>query len=79
MNRPLLGSLVAFALVGSAHAADMLVKVPVQPAFNWTGFYFGANVGGGWGNQTVSYSPNDPGTDLAAVRRTRCATGAQPE
>ena len=41
-----------------AHAADLSVAPlykapppsPVTPAYNWTGFYLGANGGGGWGN-----------------------------
>lgn len=60
MNRLLLGSLVSFVRAGYAQAADMLVKAPLPPAPNWTGFYFGGNVGGGWGRQSVSYAPNDP-------------------
>ncbi len=39
----------------SAFAADMgyPVKAPlmaVAPAYSWTGFYLGANAGGGWGD-----------------------------
>jgi outer membrane immunogenic protein len=60
MNRLLLRSLVLFVLASSAQAADMPVKAPLPPASNWTGFYFGANVGGGWGKQSVNYTPNDP-------------------
>jgi outer membrane immunogenic protein len=59
MNRLLLRSLVLFVLVSSAQAADMPMKAPLTPALSWTGFYFGANVGGGWGNQSVGYAPND--------------------
>ena len=48
-----------------ATAADMPVKAPVQKAsvvvpYNWTGFYIGANIGGGWGSSDVDFSPNDP-------------------
>ena len=47
------------ALVGSAAAADMPVKVPVKapvvvPLYNWTGFYVGGNVGYSWGKQDNS-------------------------
>lgn len=48
-------STAALALsVGSAFAADLPshkgppVYVPPPPVFSWTGFYVGANVGGGW-------------------------------
>ncbi|WJR78976.1 outer membrane protein [Bradyrhizobium sp. NP1] len=48
-------SLAASALLigaaGNAFAADMPVKAMPPPAlaiYNWTGFYIGANVGGGW-------------------------------
>jgi outer membrane immunogenic protein len=69
----------ALALVGlaslcwSASAADMPVKArPVfAPAYNWTGFYIGAHIGGGWldhhrfdtGN-TASFANHDPASFL---------------
>ena len=48
-------SSLALLAAGSANAADMPVRGPVQPAmvapvFSWTGFYIGANVGYGWGD-----------------------------
>jgi len=65
-------ALVAFAV--SAQAADLgaprmpIAAAVVAPAFNWTGFYIGAHLGGGFGRQTwanidltaepVSLSPN---------------------
>jgi outer membrane immunogenic protein len=48
-----------------ALAADMAVKAPppsLLPVYSWTGFYVGANLGGGWGSQSVGYTPNDPET-----------------
>jgi outer membrane immunogenic protein len=54
--------LAAAALVGlsatSAFAADLPSKAPVAPyaavpAFTWTGFYVGADIGGGWTNDHV--------------------------
>ena len=64
MKRNVLGlvSVLALAVVaplGAANAADMAVKAPppMAPApayFNWTGFYIGANFGGGWANTSVS-------------------------
>ncbi|MDT2021744.1 porin family protein [Methylocella sp. CPCC 101449] len=56
MRHLLLGSVAAFALVaGGAQAADLPRRaappapVYVAPIFTWTGFYVGAQVGGGWG------------------------------
>jgi outer membrane immunogenic protein len=48
-----LASVVAlgFAGVSSALAADLPLKAPpaaIAPVYNWTGFYFGGNVGGAW-------------------------------
>jgi outer membrane immunogenic protein len=67
MKRLAIALLAATGLsVGSgqiATAADMPVKAPAPvaaPVHNWTGFYVGANIGGGWGNRNVDFSPNDP-------------------
>lgn len=49
--------LAALAFSGPAFAADMAVKAPPPapvPVYNWTGFYAGLNIGGGWGRT------NDP-------------------
>lgn len=43
----------AALFAGQAAAADLPVKAPYRtaaPAFTWTGFYLGANVGYGWGS-----------------------------
>lgn len=66
----------AFALVGiaSASAADLAArpytKAPpmiVDPAYNWSGFYIGGNVGYGWGNADTRFNglPAAQFTDLA--------------
>jgi outer membrane immunogenic protein len=64
MNKALIGTAAAVALlIGMpALAADMAIKAPpapvVAPAYNWTGFYVGGNVGYGWGtaNNNLSVS-----------------------
>jgi outer membrane immunogenic protein len=55
MRRIAIAAVVGSAFLGgiaAAHAADMRVKAPPMvaplPAFSWTGFYVGANVGGAW-------------------------------
>jgi outer membrane immunogenic protein len=53
----------AFYWIGAASGADMPVKAPmVAPvvAYNWSGFYIGGNVGGGWGNdRSVVLNPQN--------------------
>jgi outer membrane immunogenic protein len=72
MKRLLIACLAVSALVSarSAAAADLslepLYKAPpaeVMQAYNWTGFYFGANGGGGWGHSY--WSANTTGFGLA--------------
>lgn len=60
-------SAVAFTQVASA--ADLPRKAPAYappppPVYSWTGFYIGANIGGGWGERDVHYSPNDPASNV---------------
>jgi outer membrane immunogenic protein len=50
LKRFLFGSVGAFALAGAASAADLPVAPP--PAFTWTGFYLGGQVGYGWGEDS---------------------------
>ena len=62
MIRLLLASTALATLMagGSALAADqavrapMFTKAPLMPLFSWTGFYFGGNAGGHWGQDKVS-------------------------
>jgi len=66
------GGMIGAALLcaGSANAADLAVpayKAPVAvPAFSWTGWYIGGNVGGGWGANTSS-TVSIAGVDLGAA------------
>lgn len=60
--RRLVLALAALGIVSipGAFAADMPTKAPMAPAyvpFNWTGFYVGAQVGGGWGTHDRSVLP----------------------
>jgi outer membrane immunogenic protein len=56
MKRLLLGALTTVALSATVFAADLPARtytkgptVVMDPAYNWTGFYVGADVGGAWG------------------------------
>ena len=50
MKKSLIGIGLIAALVGTpAVAADMPVKAPPVPVYDWTGFYFGGNIGGARG------------------------------
>jgi outer membrane immunogenic protein len=68
MRKILIAATGLAALAGPAFAADLPsqkeapVYVPPPPAFTWTGFYIGADVGGGIGSKTVNYaaSPLNP-------------------
>jgi len=61
-------ALIALAAAGSAVAADMPAKAPVYKApplivaYNWTGFYIGAQGGLVWGKASHSYSNGAPST-----------------
>jgi outer membrane immunogenic protein len=51
---------IMVAAPASSFAADMLVKAPpIVAAYNWTGFYVGANVGGGWKDRNFDFTAND--------------------
>ncbi|MGH6737665.1 MAG: outer membrane protein [Bradyrhizobium sp.] len=52
-------AIAAFGFAGSAITAPLNA-----PVYNWTGFYIGANAGGGWNSKSVNYTPND---DLMAA------------
>jgi outer membrane immunogenic protein len=52
MKKLLVASIAAAALYSApALAADIPVKAPMAAPFNWTGFYFGGEAGGGWGRE----------------------------
>ena len=61
---------VFIAAVSSIALVQIASAAPVAPA--WTGFYIGANFGGGWGNRNVDYAANDRASVFAFT------LGAQP-
>jgi outer membrane immunogenic protein len=62
MRQPLLASIgcLAFAVAGSAGAADLPVKavLPVTPTFTWTGCYIGGNAGWAGARNSADLSPS---------------------
>jgi outer membrane immunogenic protein len=56
--RQIFGALLVFAAlpVVSGNAADMPLKAPPVAAavYNWTGFYLGGEIGGGWSTSTTT-------------------------
>jgi outer membrane immunogenic protein len=52
----LVGIVAISAVMGTpASAADMSIKAPAPVPYNWTGFYLGGEVGGGWATDTVTH------------------------
>lgn len=69
-------ALIAACFSGAAQAADLPAYdqapplVSAQPAYEWSGFYVGANAGYGWGDLDVrdaSATNTDPGSFLLPV------------
>jgi outer membrane immunogenic protein len=70
MNRFLLGIVaVPFSVLSPAFAADMPLKAPPMAppiaAPNWSGFYFGANGGYGWGHADLAFPTSQFFADTA--------------
>jgi outer membrane immunogenic protein len=67
LSLAIIAAVSTVALTQVASAADLPRKAPAftpppPPVYSWTGFYIGANIGGGWGSRDVDYLPNDPAT-----------------
>jgi outer membrane immunogenic protein len=81
MKKLLISSIAALGLLGTpAFAADMAVKAPPPapaPVPTWTGFYGGIQFGGGWSDEAVNYSPNDPAA-AALLNGAVGGSGEQP-
>jgi len=66
MKKFALGAVALLALAAPAIAADLAprtayVKAPAyEPTYNWSGFYLGANAGGGWSHSSASTTTLDP-------------------
>ena len=77
MKKFLLGTVGLVALgIAPAMAADMPVKAPytkapVAPVYDWSGFYIGANAGGGWSHKCWDVS-NILGVTLPTVLPDGC-------
>ena len=79
---PILTAALAANFATSANAADLPYKArPVPPAYSWTGFYAGVNVGGGIGvdanNQSATFNSNALGVNglLAGGTNSLALTG----
>jgi outer membrane immunogenic protein len=62
----------ALLLGGPAVAADLAVQPaykapPLAPAYNWTGFYVGATIGGGWTNEGIDNAVTSTACNTALI------------
>ena len=70
----------ALCVAAQANAADLyagngLKDSPVYAAPTWTGFYIGANVGGGWSQLDSSITATNPRLDGLTLNHTNEASG----
>jgi len=69
MKRIVLAATAAVLTAYGASAADMApgyTKAPVAAVYDWTGFYVGGSVGGGWQRSATAYS-SDPSYGLGPI------------
>jgi len=69
----IVGAALAALTVSPVFAADMPLKAPLPaaPAWSWSGFYLGLNLGGAWGTSKYTFLPsaawfNGSGAQLAS-------------
>src|SRR6185312_11819263 len=79
ISMSLIAAASAIAFVQTSSAADLPAKAPFYKApppavSSWTGFYVGANAGGGWSSHDVDYAANDAASALLFTP----FTGGQP-
>jgi outer membrane immunogenic protein len=54
LRKLLLSGIAVIGMAGVASAADMPLKAPPPAAYDWSGFYIGGVIGGGWGDSDSS-------------------------
>jgi outer membrane immunogenic protein len=76
----LLQGALALAVAAPAMAADMPLKAPrlAAPAFSWTGFYLGGNVGGAWGTYDIVTAQTIPGNPFFTIDANAVSAAASP-
>jgi outer membrane immunogenic protein len=60
MKTWMVAAVIALSAPVTALAADMAVKAPAPVGYDWTGFYVGGHVGGGWQNTTFADPSAEP-------------------
>jgi outer membrane immunogenic protein len=73
MRKLLVTALALGALVMPAAAADLAPYYKVAPAWSWTGFYLGGDVGGAFSSDNATWNPTGP---LANVLLSSPVTGS---
>ena len=74
MRKLLLGGVAFTVLAGQALAADLPVRQPIYKApppvslYNWTGFYWGVNIGYSWGRERNDFTVNPFATSSESQR-----------
>jgi outer membrane immunogenic protein len=64
------------AMAADMSSARMYTKAPMPaPVFSWTGFYLGANIGGGWAQVTDSATAAVPGIGTFSASPSSTASG----